>query len=94
MCAPCRAGVAQLNSGMIQKLRKLLASDPFQPFTVALADGRRFDIRSPDMIWMPGDGHGGLHIFVPEKDWIVSVNIMLLASVEFAAPTLSEHPME
>jgi hypothetical protein len=72
--------------GMIQKLRELLDADPFRAFTVALADGRRFDVTSPDMIWMPAEGRGGLHFFIPAQDRIVSVNLMLVASVEYDAP--------
>ena len=72
---------------MIPKLRELMDSHPFRPFTVALADGRRFEIVSPDMIWMPAEGRGGLHIFVPAQDRIVSVNLMLVTSVEHAAPS-------
>jgi hypothetical protein len=75
---------------MIQKLRELLHADPFRPFTVALADGRQFNITSPDMVWMPADGRGGLHFFVPAKDTIVSVNLMLVTSVEWASPAVSQ----
>ena len=74
---------------MIQKLRELLDSSPFRPFSVALADARRFDVNSPDMVWMLAEGRGGLHFFVPEQDRIVSVNLMLVASVECAA---GSHP--
>ena len=70
---------------MIQKLRELLEAHPFRAFTVAMADGRRFDVPSPDMIWMPADGKGGLHFFLPAEDRIVSVNLMLVVSVEWAA---------
>jgi len=71
---------------MIQKLRVLREGNPFRPFTVALADGRRFDITSPrDMIWMPAEGRGGLHFFLPAGDRTDSGNLMLVASVEWAA---------
>ena len=72
-------------AGMIQKLGELLEAHPFRAFTVALADGRRFDIPSPDMVWMPAEGRGGLHFFLPAEDRIVSVNLMLVVSVEWAA---------
>ena len=71
---------------MIEKLRELMKAHPFRPFTVALADGRRFDVSSPDMIWMPAPGKGGLHFYLPEQDRIVSVNSMLIASVEWTSP--------
>lgn len=70
---------------MIQKLREWLHHDPFRPFVVHLADGQRFDVNSPDMVWMPADGKGGLHFFVPESDRIVSVNLMLVSSIEWRA---------
>lgn len=72
---------------MIQKLRELLAANPFRPFQVTLADGRKFSITSPDMIWMPAEGRGGLHMFLPEEDRIVSANLLLVTSVDWAAST-------
>jgi hypothetical protein len=73
---------------MFRKLRQLASSNPFQPFVVALADGRRFPVNSPDMIWMPLGGKGGLHFFVPEEDVTVSVNPLLVVSVECAAEAI------
>ncbi len=73
---------------MIPRLRKLMSAHPFQAFVVALADGRRFTISSPDMIWLPGDGKGGLHFFLPAEDTIVSINPMLIASVEWLTAAL------
>ena len=69
---------------MIQKLRELIKASPFQGFFIALADGRRFTIGSPDMVWLAAGGRGGLHIFVPDEDIIVTVNPMLVSSVEAA----------
>lgn len=59
---------------MIQKLRELMNADPFLPFRVRLVDGRAFEVSSPDMIWMPAEGRGGLHFFLPSQERIVSVN--------------------
>jgi hypothetical protein len=70
---------------MIQKLRELMKADPFRPFFVALADGHRFEVSSPDMVWLAAGGRGGLHFFVPKEDLIISVNPMLIASVEWLA---------
>ena len=71
---------------MIQKLRELLDAHPFRSFKVSLADGRTFDVVSPDMVWMPADGRGGLHFFVPTQDRIVSVNLLLVTSIDWASP--------
>lgn len=70
---------------MIQKLRELMKADPFRPFFVALADSRRFEVASPDMVWLAAGGRGGLHFFEPKEDLIISVNPMLIASVEWLA---------
>ncbi|MDQ3624357.1 MAG: hypothetical protein M3463_18005 [Verrucomicrobiota bacterium] len=70
---------------MIQKLREVMNAEPFRAFVVALADGRRFDVSSPDMIWMPAGDCGGLHFFVPEHDRIISVHPKLIFSVERVA---------
>jgi hypothetical protein len=79
---------------MIEKLRELMKAHPFRPFVVALADGRRFTVTSPDMIWMPAPGKGGLHFYMPEMDTIISVNSMLIASVEWASPDLAVEQSE
>lgn len=60
-----------------------MKADLFSPFAVALADGRRFEVSSPDMIWLAAGGRGGLHFFLPDEDLIISVNPMLIASVEW-----------
>jgi hypothetical protein len=39
------------------------------------------------MIGMPAGGRGGLPVFVRAQDRIVSVNLMLVTSVEHAAPS-------
>jgi len=72
---------------MIQKLRELLGPDPFRPFTVSLAAGRSFHVVSPDTVWLPTRGRGGLHFFVPSKDRIVSVNLLLVTSIDWASPS-------
>jgi hypothetical protein len=69
---------------MFRKLRELAEASPFVPFVVSLADGRRFAVNSPDMIWMPRGSKGGLHFFVPERDVTVLVNPFRVASVEYA----------
>ena len=79
---------------MIPRVRKLMKAHPFQPFVVALADGRRFTITSPDMIWLPGDGKGGLHFFVPAEDTIVSLNPLLISSVEWPTSALPTQDSE
>jgi hypothetical protein len=79
---------------MIQKLRELMRANPFQPFFVALADGRRFEVTSPDMVWLAAGGKGGLHFFVPKDDLIISVNPMLIASVEWLARDIASSQPE
>ncbi|HEX8296402.1 MAG TPA: hypothetical protein VF593_08890 [Chthoniobacteraceae bacterium] len=74
---------------MIQKLRELLSAQPFRAFVVRLADGQSFDVSSPDIVWMPAEGRGGLHFFVPATDRIVSINLMLVTSIEWASPESS-----
>ncbi len=74
---------------MIQKLRELMQAHPFHEFFIALADGRRFTISSPDMAWLANGGRGGLHIHVPADDRVVMVNPFLISSVEIASPSFS-----
>ena len=76
---------------MIQKLRELMKANPFRPFFVALADGRRFEVSSPDMVWLAAGGQGPrLHFFgEPKEDVIISINPMLVTSVEWLASVIA-----
>ena len=37
----------------VERIRKLLAAKPFEPFTINLSDGRNFTIAHPDFIAVP-----------------------------------------
>ncbi len=79
---------------MYRKLRKLVSANPFQPFVVAMVDGRRFAVDSPDFIWMPLGGKGGLHFFLPDENVTVTVNPLLIASVECSSDAFADDDSE
>ncbi len=37
----------------IEKLRQFAEADPFRPFTISLADGRRIRVPEPGCLWIP-----------------------------------------
>jgi hypothetical protein len=74
----------------IQGIRDAKNTQPFQPFTLALADGRRIEVRHPDFMALSPTGR---HVFVYNSDgsWAV-VEPLLIVSIEYGVPTTSNGP--
>lgn len=64
---------------MLQEIRERLAAMPFKPFEILMADGRKLQLASPDMAWIPGPGI--LHVWNPETDLSERVNPLLIGSI-------------
>lgn len=63
-------------------VRAVLRREPFQPFTLRLADGRAITIRHPDFVAL-----GQRHIFVVHEDESLStIEPLLIVSIEEAPP--------
>ena len=65
---------------MLEEIRKRLKAAPFEPFSVRTADGRVFEIPSPEFLWMPAPGV--LHIWRPADGASERINPLLIVGVE------------
>jgi hypothetical protein len=62
------------------QLRKLLQVRPFQPFRIHLADGRNFDVSSPEFLAVSQGGRT-LSLSV-EGDCFEHIDLLLVTSLE------------
>ena len=66
-----------------EQLRAALRSQPFQPFTIRMADGRSFDVPHPDFV---ARSHSGRTIVLMQPDDSYSVlDLPLMTELEVHA---------
>ncbi len=77
------------NSAMtIEQFRTILRKQPFQPFTIRMADGRMFEVSHPDFVAM---SHSGRTVIVTHPDDSFSVlDLLLMPELEVRSP--NAHP--
>lgn len=46
----------------IDQIRRVAKAEPFGPFFVCLTDGRRFQVKHPECIWIPPESTGAISI--------------------------------
>lgn len=66
---------------MLEQIRGLLKTTPFRPFSVYLADGRKFTVPHPDFAHIPKPGL--LFYFHEGDDFGELVSALLITSIEF-----------
>ncbi len=71
----------------IEQLRTTLRANPFQPFTVRMADGRQFPIPHPDFLSMSPSGRTAV-IFHPDDSASI-VDLLLMTELELSPPSRS-----
>ncbi len=71
----------------IEQLRTTLRANPFQPFTVRMADGRQFPIPHPDFLTMSPSGRTAV-IFHPDDSASI-VDLLLMTELELSPPSRS-----
>jgi hypothetical protein len=62
----------------IQEIQRLLATKPFEPFRVLVADGRQYDVRHPENIAMAGKGR---LIAIGLEDHFVTLDLLLVTGI-------------
>ena len=67
-----------------EHLRKVLKEQPFQPFTLNLADGRTFFVPHPEYIAMTSKGRTVV-VINAETDAIEIIDLMLGTSISVAS---------
>jgi len=68
----------------IQKIHRLLAARPFDPFRVLVADGRTYDVRHPENIALGGKGR--LIAIGLDDDSFVTLDLLLVTGIQRSIP--------
>jgi hypothetical protein len=63
-----------------EKLRSVHRAQPFQPFTIHLADGRSFHVPHPEFMWMTPRGR--IALVAHEDESFDFVDLLLVTSIE------------
>lgn len=66
-----------------EQLRKAVRRQPFHPFTISLADGRQFRVRSPEYLLAPPDAQRTFIVAEAGEDYHI-VDLLLVTSIDFA----------
>jgi len=68
----------------IEQLRKLHETYPFQPFTIGMADGRRFFVPTPG--WLSHSASGRTIIVQQPDDSYSVLDMLLVTELQVVAP--------
>ncbi len=66
----------------IEKLRQFVSEDPFRPFTISLADGRRIKVPSRECVWIPPRSERTFFVVEGEEQGYI-VDLLLVTSLDF-----------
>ncbi len=66
----------------IDQLRRVARAEPFSPFTIYLADGRRFHVPHPEFITIPPTATRTFVVAGPDEDYGI-VDLLLVVSLDF-----------
>jgi hypothetical protein len=72
-----------------EDLRPLLTARPFKPFRLHLDDGRTFDVRHPDLLWL-GKSMALLLVVTPEPERMLETDVRLSLLHIVSAEPLAE----
>lgn len=67
----------------IEELTNAMNATPFQPFTLFLSDGRRFDIKHPEFIMRSGVGRM-VGVSGPDMRTIDVIDLLHVTGIQFA----------
>ena len=72
------------------QIREVVRAQPFAPFVIHLADGRRFEVPHPEFVAVSPDGRELL--FVADDQGIHQFEMLLVAEIETPPPGSSRSP--
>ena len=66
----------------VDEIRGLLVRNPFEPFTIHLADGRSFEVTNRDFLLLPRDRNTSIIFALPDGkfEWIYVKQITSISS--------------
>jgi hypothetical protein len=66
----------------VEEIRGLLVRNPFEPFTIHLADGRSFEVTNRDFLLLPRDRNTSIIFALPngQFEWIYLKQITSISS--------------
>lgn len=67
----------------IEQLRRAIRAQPFRPFMISLADGRRFRVRHPDFVLI-GPEAGRTFVVVEKGEDYSVLDVFLVTSIDFS----------
>ena len=67
----------------IDQLRKAVRAQPFQPFTICLADGRKLFVPHPECVMIAPDATRAFGVAGPKEAYRI-VNLLLVSSLDFS----------
>jgi hypothetical protein len=67
----------------IDQLRRAATAEPFRPFTVSPADGRRFFVPHGEFIWVPPQASRTFHVAGEGEDDESMIDLLLVSSLDF-----------
>jgi hypothetical protein len=79
----------------IDEIRSLLVRNPFEPFTIHLADARSFEVTNRDVLLLPRDRNTSIIFALPDGkfEWIYVKQITSISSTGMM-PTQSRSSSE
>lgn len=75
----------------LQDFRKLYDAEPFQPFTLHLANGKEISVLHPDFVAVPSAGRTVV-VITPDNSRMHMVDLLLVSSLETQTHASGELP--
>lgn len=66
----------------MDELRDIQRDAPFQPIRIHIADGRKFDVRHPEFLYVPPGPRARTFVITDKNGYMQWFNILLVTSVE------------
>lgn len=70
----------------LDEIRTFAKATPFKPFEVVLVDGRTFEVRHPDFIFIPPGRGTWVYIVPPKGSAAEHINTVVISSIRHIEP--------
>jgi hypothetical protein len=76
----------------IERLREARDSSPFTPFTLSLADGRRFRVPHRDFVWFPPHAQRTVVVAGEQPESHSIIDVLMITSLDFESAGRNGEP--